>query len=47
MLTFKVPSGVTNVHGMSGVMYTVRDGVIQVSPEDAEPLLQHGWRRVA
>ena len=48
LMTFKVPSGVTNVHGMSGQMYTVHGGVICVSPEDAAPLVgQDGFEQVA
>ncbi len=48
LVTMKVPKGTTNVHGISGVMYMVRDGVIHVSSEDAQPLVgQDGFERVA
>ena len=48
LVTVKVPRGVSNIYGRSGTAYMVRGGVVQVSPEDAEPLLgQEGFERVA
>ena len=48
LVTMKVPKGTTNVHGITGEMYTVHKGVIRVSPEDAAPLIgQDGFEQVA
>ncbi len=48
LVTFKVPKGTTNVHGITGQMYTVSKGVIHVSPEDAQPLVgKDGFEQVA
>ncbi len=47
VVKLKAPDSTSTVHGMSGTMYNVRGGFVEVMEEDATPLLQHGWKKVA
>ena len=48
LVTVKVPKGISNIYGKSGQPYIVHDGVVRVSPEDAQPLVgKDGFERVA
>lgn len=48
LVTMKVPKGISNIYGKSGQPYIVHDGVVRVSPEDAQPLVgKDGFERVA
>jgi hypothetical protein len=47
VVKLKAPDCISTVYGMTGTMYNVRGGFVEVTEEDVTPLLQRGWKRVA
>jgi Terminase RNaseH-like domain len=48
LVTLRAPNAVSSMSGLSGRSYTPNTaGLFRVTPEDAKPLINHGWQRVA